>query len=74
MSLTRSKQGYWVMACLWLAMLGLTLGSTTGCTNLLRTLVVLLHDPRVKPEYDITKKKVDLISTVDGLAIEDPSA
>lgn len=74
MSLNRSKQGYWVMACLWLVMLGLTLGSTTGCTNLLRTLVVLLHDPRVKPEYDITKKKVALITTVDGVAIEDPSA
>ncbi|MCE2799119.1 MAG: hypothetical protein LW724_06145 [Planctomycetaceae bacterium] len=74
MNLNRSKQGYWVMACLWLMMLGLTLGSTTGCTNLLRTLVVLLHDPRIKPEYDLTKKRVALITTVDGVAKGDASA
>lgn len=68
------KSGYWIYASLWILLLSLTLGSTTGCSNLIKTLVVLLHDPRVKPEYEITKKRVALITTVDGISTKDASA
>ena len=68
------KPGYWMYAACWALLLCLTLGSTTGCSSLIKTLVVLLHDPRVKPEYDITKKRVALITTVDGLSTRDASA
>ena len=65
----------WVFASLGTLLLCLTLVSTTtGCTNLLRTLVVLLHDPRIKPDYDIEKKKVALITTIDGISTSDASA
>jgi len=68
------KPGYWIYASCWALLLCLTLGSTTGCTALIKTLVVLLHDPRVKPEYDLTKKRVALITTVDGMSPKDASA
>jgi len=65
----------WVFASLGTLLLCLTLVSTTtGCTNLLRTIVVLLHDPRIKPDYDIEKKKVALITTIDGISTSDASA
>lgn len=70
----RSKPGYWIFASLWIALFCLTLSSTTGCTNLLRTLVVLLHDPRVKPEYELNKKRVALVTTIDGQSTNDASA
>lgn len=74
MHFTGSRPIFWFYASMWLMLVGLTLGTTTGCTNLLRTLVVLLHDPRVKPEYELNKKKVALITTIDGQATGDASA
>jgi hypothetical protein len=41
---------------------------------LIRTIVVLTHDSRVKPQYDIVKKRVALVTTVDGISTKDASA
>ena len=74
MDFNRSKPSYWFYTALWIMLLGLTLGTTTGCTSLIKTLVVLLHDPRVKPEYELNKKRVALITTIDGQVTGDASS
>lgn len=68
------KPRRWVLTSFAILSLCGALVSTSGCTNLLRTLVVLTHDPNVKPEYDIVKKRVALVTTVDGISTKDASA
>ena len=48
--------------------------ASTGCTSLIKTLVVLLHDPRLPAEYDLKGKRVAVITTCDGISTEDASA
>lgn len=68
------KAKHWAFASFWMLAIFGTLITTTGCTNLLKTLVVIFHDPRVKPEYQLDKKQVALITTVDGASTTDASA
>ena len=68
------KPTRWVLTSFAILSLCGALVSTSGCTNLLRTIVVLAHDSRVKPQYDIVKKRVALVTTVDGMSTKDASA
>ena len=68
------KPTRWVLTSFAILSLCGALVSTSGCTNLIRTIVVLTHDSRVKPQYDIVKKRVALVTTVDGISTKDASA
>jgi hypothetical protein len=49
--------------------------ASTGCTNLIKSLVVLLHDPRTPAEFDDLKNKsIAVITTSEGSSTSDASA
>ncbi len=71
---TRASTRQSISFLLVLALLPAILTST-GCTNLLKSLVVLLHDPRTPAEFDDLKnKKIAVITTSEGNSTSDASA